>query len=292
MNYFVVNKNICMRIRVSCENQELMRKYADRSYTPLFELKGEQILALKFEYNSFTCTYNTKKQEFVYKDIKKIETHTDGIIIYLNNGTYLSIATERCEKHNSELYDIVVLLKRRCHRVFAKGDKIIYPDYDSGRYVTNKEAIAQIPFTLSEKEIKRDLWYDYLIQERMSIFTVVILIALISAVITQNILIMAGALPIIIIDIILTVLWAKDIDGYIKNHQGQLYLFLYDEVLVVRLHSTDLELEYSTMKRKRDFFGLWRMKSGNFFVLTLPKRVVKENPLFFEELYRKVNIAR
>ena len=67
-----------------------------------------------------------------------------------------------------------------------------------------------------------------------------------------------------------------------------LYAFMYDKVLIIRLRNTDLELEYDSMKRKKSLLGLWRMKSGNFFVLTLPKRVEKENELFFKKLYEKI----
>ncbi len=44
-------------------------------------------------------------------------------------------------------------------------------------------------------------------------------------------------------------------------------------------------LDYSTMKRLKNAIGLWRMKSGNLFVLTLPKRIEKENASFFDALY-------
>ena len=63
---------------------------------------------------------------------------------------------------------------------------------------------------------------------------------------------------------------------------------LYDDLLVIRLRNTDLELEYHSMKRLKNLFGLWRMKSGNFFVLTLPQKIEEENPLFFKELSNKV----
>ena len=78
-------------------------------------------------------------------------------------------------------------------------------------------------------------------------------------------------------------------DSYIRNHQGLLYALLYDDLLVIRLHNTDLELEYNTMKRLKTVFGLWRMKSGNFFVLTLPKRIECDNATFFNALYQKIN---
>ena len=91
-----------------------------------------------------------------------------------------------------------------------------------------------------------------------------------------------------ILTVILTVMFLQHKDSYIRNHQGLLYALLYDDLLVIRLHNTDLELEYITMKRLKNSMGLWRMKSGNFFVLTLPKRIEEENALFFNELYNKI----
>ena len=87
---------------------------------------------------------------------------------------------------------------------------------------------------------------------------------------------------------ILTVMFLQEVDGYVKNHQGSLSALLFNNLLVVRLHNTDLDLEYRTMQPKIPFFGLWRMKSGKFFVLTFPIRLEEEHTLFFETLYKKI----
>ena len=50
------------------------------------------------------------------------------------------------------------------------------------------------------------------------------------------------------------------LDGYIKNHQGILQMLIFDELLVVRLRHTDLELEYDSMRLKKSASGLWRLK--------------------------------
>ena len=115
-----------------------------------------------------------------------------------------------------------------------------------------------------------------------------VIIGFLIAIFLQNIwiAILSGFVAILIL--ILTVMQLKHKDGYIQNHQGRLHALLYDDLLVIRLRNTDLELEYHSMKHLKNLFGLWRMKSGNFFVLTLPKRIEEENPLFFKELSNKV----
>lgn len=288
MKLFYSDKDICMRLRVSYENQERLKAHIDTAFAPLFALKRDQFFNIRFEYKTFTCTYQGKKQECSYKDIEKIETITDGLIIYLNDDKYVSIATENFEKHNSELYDTVAFLKRYNRRIFSEREEIAYPDDAGGRYRSDKEPISKINFQLSEKEISRLLWYDYLIDEKMLALIFPIFIGLLAAVILQNLWIAILAGFVLILTIILTVMFLEHKDSYIRNHQGLLYALLYDDLLVIRLHNTDLELEYNTMKRLKKTMGLWRMKSGNFFVLTLPKRIEKENASFFDALYKKI----
>ena len=288
MKLYYSDKDICMRFRVSCENQERLKTHIDQSFAPLFTLKCDQFFNIRFEYKTFTCTYQGKKQEFSYKDIKKIETVTDGLIIYLNDAKYVSIATESFEKHNSELYDVVAFLKRYNRRIFSERAEITYPDDAEGRYKSDKEPVSKITFELSEKEIARLLWYDYLIDEKMLVFIIPIFVGLLVAVILQNVWIAILAGFMLILTMNLTVMFLEHKDSYIRNHQGQLHALLYDDLLVIRLHNTDLELEYNTMKRLKNIFGLWRMKSGNFFVLTLPKRIEEQNASFFDTLYQKI----
>ncbi len=288
MKLFYSDKNICMRLCVSYENQERLKKQIDVSFSPLFQLKRDQFFYITFEYKTFTCTCQEKKQEFAYKDIKRIETITDGLIIYLDSDKYISIATEKFEKHNSELYDIVAFLKRYNRKIFSESAKISIPEDEEGRYRNDKEPISKITFELSDKEISRLLWYDYLIDEKMITLIVPIIVGLPVAVILQNIWIAVLAGFVMILTIILTVMHLKYKDSYAQNHQGRLHAILYDDLLVIRLRNTDLELEYNTMERLKNTFGLWRMKSGNFFVLALPKRVAEENPSFFDALYERI----
>ena len=133
------------------------------------------------------------------------------------------------------------------------------------------------------------MWYDYLIDEKMLALILPIFVGLFVAVVLQNIWIAILAGFVLILTVILTVMFLEHKDSYVRNHQGLLYALLYDDLLVICLHNTDLELEYNTMKRLKNAMGLWRMKSGNFFVLTLPKRVESENASFFDELYQKIN---
>ena len=288
MKLFYSDKDICMRLRVSYDNQERLKLHIDQSFAPLFALKRDQFFNIRFEYKTFTCTYQGKKQEVSYEDIKKIETITDGLIVYFNNGKYISIATENFEKHNSELYDIVAFLKRYNRRLFTEREEIEYPDDAEGRYRSDKEPISKIAFELSEKEITRLLWYDYLIDEKMLAFILPIFVGLFVAVVLQNKWIAIWAGFVLILTVILTAMFLLHKDSYIRNHQGLLYALLYDDLLVIRLHNTDLELEYNTLKRLKNAMGLWRMKSGNFFVLTLPNRIEKENISFFDALYQKI----
>lgn len=284
MKLFYSDKDICMRLRVSYDNQERLKLHIDQSFAPLFALKRDQFFNIRFEYKTFTCTYQGKKQEVSYKDIKKIETITDGVIIYLNDDKYVSIATENFEKHNSELYDIVAFLKRYNHRIFSERKEIAYPDDAEGRYRSDKEPISKITFELSEKEISRLLWYDYLIDEKMLALILPFFVGIFVAVVLQNIWIAILAGFVLILTFILTVVFLQHKDSYIRNLQGLLYALLYDKLLVIRLHNTDLELEYNTMKRLKTVFG----KSGNFFILTLPNRIEKENISFFDVLYQKI----
>ena len=115
-----------------------------------------------------------------------------------------------------------------------------------------------------------------------------VVIGFLIAIFFQNIWLAILSVFVAILILILTVMQLKYKDGYIQNHQGRLHALLYDDLLVIRLRNTDLELEYHSMKHLKNLFGLWRMKSGNFFVLTLPKRIEEENPLFFQELSNKV----
>lgn len=289
MKLFYNDKDICLRLRISYENQERLKEQVDTPFAPLFSLKRDSFFNARFEYKSFTCTYQEKKQVFSYKDIKKIETITDGLIIYLDNDKYISIATEKFEKHNSELYDIVAFLKRYNRRIFSERAEISYPDDAEGRYRRDKEPISKIAFELSDKEINRLLRYDYLIDEKMLALIIPIIVGLLISIILQNVWIAILAGFVMILTLILTAMHLKHKGGYVQNHQGQLNALLYDDLLVIRLRNTDLELEYNTMKRLKSMMGLWRMKSGKFFVLTLPERIEKENASFFDILYQKIN---
>ena len=288
MKLFYSDKDICLRIRVSYENQEKLKAQISALSSPLFALKRDHFFNIRFEYKSFTCTYQGKKKEFSYSDVEKIETVTEGLILYLSNGKYISIATENFEKHNSALYDTVTFLKRHNRRIFSEHEEIVYPDDTTERYKSEKEPIANISFELSEQEINRLWWYDYLIDEKMLTLIIPVVIGFLIAIFFQNIWLAILSVFVAILILILTVMQLKYKDGYIQNHQGRLHALLYDDLLVIRLRNTDLELEYHSMKHLKNLFGLWRMKSGNFFVLTLPKRIEEENPLFFKELSNKV----
>ncbi len=288
MKLFHNDKDICMRLCVSYENQERLKAHVDTSFAPLFALRYNQFFNIRFEYKTFTCTCQEKKQDFSYKDIKRIETMADGLIIYLNNDKYVSIATENVEKHNSELYDIVAFLERNNRKIFSEIAEISYPDDADNRYVSDREPISKITFELSDKEINRLLWYDYLINEKMLALIIPIIVGLLVAVVLQNVWIAVLAGFVLILTIVLTIMFLEHKDSYIRNHQGLLYALLYDDLLVIRLHNTDLELEYNSMKRLKTVFGVWRIKSGNFFVLTLPKRIEEENASFFNALYQKI----
>ena len=52
---------------------------------------------------------------------------------------------------------------------------------------------------------------------------------------------------------------------------------------------TDIDLEYNTMKKLKNKCGMWRIKSGDFFILALPKRIENESSSFFNELYSKMH---
>jgi len=288
MKWFHSKKGVCLRLRVSFENQERMSQFVDSTFSPLFALKRGQFVSVKFENRFFTGTFQKEKIMLPYRNIKKIETQKDGLIIYLNNGTYLAIAVEEREKHNSCLFDLLLLLKRRFGRKIAECAEIQYPDEDAARYRTDEEPIAHFSFSLSEKEIGRMLWYDYLIDEKMLAFLVPAAVFAAWALLSRDARIFLPACFCMILPALQAVWFIRERDGYVQNHQGALQALLLEDVMVIRLRDTDLELEYAAMKRLKNRMGLWRMKSGDFFVLTLPGRIESENRLFFEALYTKV----
>lgn len=288
MSLFHSRGSISLKIKISYENQDKMNRQALNSFLPLFNLKRDEIFSVCFENKLFTCTYKGKRESFSYKSILKAETNKDGIIIYLDNQRYISVATDKTEKHNSQLYDIVLFLKCRCRKAFLRGEEIQYPDLEDGRYKSCKEPVDKISFTLSHKELRRIIRYDYLIGEGTIARAIPIIIGASVSLLLQSIWLAILSAIVLVISVVLTVMYVKESKGFIKNHQGLLHAFLYDDLLVIRLSNTDLELEFEAMKRLKSIWGLLRIKSGDFFALTLPLRVEKENPAFFEALYSKI----
>lgn len=290
MGVYYNDKNVCFRIRVSFENQNIMKRHTKDTFSPLFQLKQKEYYSLKFTYKNFVCSHLKTKREFLYKDIQRVEMFEDGIILHLKEGLYISISVENSEKHNSELYDIVTFLKRRCRWRFFGKAPISYPeeDIDEG-YKSDKQPLWQISFSLTDRELNQLLWYDYLFSERMIVFIIAAIAFLLMAVVFWNVWLLIVAAAIIVFCLVLSKFSFFDtLDGYIKNHQGILQMLIFDELLVVRLRHTDLELEYDSMRLKKSAFGLWRLKCNDFFTLILPNRIVNENSAFFDMLYAKI----
>ena len=163
MGVYYNDKNVCFRIRVSFENQNIMKRHTKDAFSPLFQLKQNEYYSLKFKYKNFVCSYLKTKREFLYKDIQSVEMFEDGIILYLKEGLYISISVENSEKHNTELYDIATFLKRRCRRRFSVNTPIFYPEEDiDARYKSDKQPLLQISFSLTDRELKQLLWYHCL----------------------------------------------------------------------------------------------------------------------------------
>lgn len=289
MNSYYNEKDICLRIFVSNENQGKISHRADLQFRPLFDLKAGQQYSLKFENKKFSCTCLKDKRQFSYKDVKKAITVNIGVIIYLNNGCFIAISTEQNEKHNTALYDIITLLKRRCTFRFSSAEEVIYPENDTdARYKTDEKALAQISFTLKKTELKCMIWYDYLFDEKMIFMILPIIVILILSAILLNVWLLIVALGLSAFCLILSLHFFQSLDGYIQNHQGNLHVLMYEKLLVVRLRHTDIEIEYNSAKRSRSIFGLWRLKCGDFFTLALPKRIFAESPSFLNSLYSKI----
>ena len=171
MGIYYNDKKVCFRIRVSFENQNIMKRHTKDAFPPLFPLKQNEYYSLKFTYKNFVCSHLKTRREFLYKEIQHVEMFEDGIILYLKEGLYISISVENSEKHNTELYDIVTLLKRRCRWRFSVHAPISYPEEDlDGRYQSNKQPLWQISFSLTDRELHQLLWYDYLFHKRMIVF--------------------------------------------------------------------------------------------------------------------------
>ena len=143
-------------------------------------------------------------------------------------------------------------------------------------------------FSLTDAEIKRMLWYDYLFAEKMVVFFGIILTFVLTAIVLWSVLPLIGAIAFAGICLTLSRFVLKNTGGYIQNHQGQLQLLMCDDLMVVRLHYTDLELKYDSMKPLKPILGLWRLKCSDFYTFILPKRIVKENSSFFQALYAKI----
>lgn len=284
------DKNVCFRIRVSFENQNITKPHIKDNFSPLFQLKQSEYYSLKFTYKNFVCSQLKDHKEFLYKDIQNVEMFEDGIILYLRGGFYVSVAVSDQEKHNTVLYDIISLLKRRCRWCFSVHSTISFPEEKTDeRYTSDKQPLYQISFLLTDRELKRLLWYDYLFSEKMIVLIIVIITFSLMAIVLRNawLLFVVGFFAILGF-VLSKYLFFDNLDGYIKNHQGILQILLFDELLVVRLRHTDLELEYCSMKRKKSILGLWRLKCSKFFTLVLPNRIVHENNIFFDMLYSQI----
>ena len=290
MGIYYNDKNVCFRIRVSFENQNIMKRHTKDTFSPLFQLKQNEYYSLKFKYKNFVCSHLKTKREFLYKDIQSVEMFEDGIILYLKEGLYISISVENSEKHNTELYDIATFLKRRCRWRFSVNTPIFYPEEDiDARYKSDKQPLLQLSFSLTDRELKQLLWYDYLFSEKMIVFIIAAIAFVLMAAVLWNAWLLIVAVAITVFCLVLSKFSFFDtLDGYIKNHQGILQMLIFEDLLVVRVRHTDLELEYDSMRRKKTVFGLWRLKCSDFFTLILPNRIVNENSAFFEMLYAKI----
>ena len=290
MGIYYNDKKVCFRIRVSFENQNIMKRHTNDAFPPLFQLKQNEYYSLKFTYKNFVCSHLKTKREFLYKEIQHVDMFEDGIILYLKEGLYISISVENSEKHNTELYDIVTFLKRRCRWSFSVNAPISYPEEDiDERYKSDKQPLWQISFSLTDRELHQLLWYDYLFHKRMIVFIIAAIVFLFRAAVLWDVWLLIAAVAIAVFCLVLSKYTFFDIlDGYIKNHQGILQMLIFDELLVVRLRHTDLELEYDSMRHETSIFGLWRLKCSDFFTLILPNRIVNENSAFFDMLYAKM----
>lgn len=152
---------------------------------------------------------------------------------------------------------------------------------------------AQISFELNDSEIKRMVWYDGFIEEHFYLFFLIAAVFAALAWALQNgwLLLVAGVIAAINV-VMALVLWAPDMPGFVRNHQGPLQMLMYEELLVVRLRETDVKLEYPLMKRQCNMCGLWRLKCGDFFTLVLPNRIIQENEDFFAKLYTRIHAKK
>jgi len=287
-------KKICLRIVVSYENHSRMQKDLDAMGQPLFALRKNQQYSLKFEHKTITASFQKQKKVYSVKQIVKAETVDAGVRILLADGCCIGIAAENTEKHNTTLFDIVLWLKRYCGRRFSGKTPIVYPvEEDSGRYKSRHVPQQQLPFSLTDGEIRKILLYQLLIQKRGILFAALTVFLLTEAAVLGQIGILVMAAGFLTLGVIIGLLYFRSMAPFVQNHQGQLYLLQYETCLVVRLQVTDLELEYGEMKSLPDMLGLWRLQSGRFYTLLLPKRLKEENPYFFEALENKrINAVR
>ncbi len=283
------HKESVFRISVTYEDAQTLMSEVDASYQPLFEfsqnvsvhfqIRGKQIL---FKHGKITV----EKQ---FRDIKKTVVLGRGIVLYFKDGTYIPFAVGNDEKHNTTLFDIMLLLKRRCPFRCSIKEKLQYPEYENcgDRYKTEEEPFAKISFVLTDAEINSLIMYERLIEDNLWLYLALSIAFIVLSFILSNSWLL---IPAAIFTAMFAVMYFSsnsEYENYRQNHQGSLSMLLYSDVVVIRLRLLDIDIEYKKIRKPHKFLCFWILPAGDFYKMVLPIRIVKDNKEFFDLLLKQ-----
>ena len=282
-------RNEVFRLFLTDSDLQKLALKADPGKTPLWRSSNSRPVIVRLDNHGWRCSCNKTVTEGSYRNIARVETWKDGVILYTKNGGYLPLPVTAHEKHNTVLMDMILLLQSRCLFGFREKEAVEFPEQESfdDRYHTEEVPKAVISFTLTEKELRRLCLWEYLIDD-LALLPLVLttLWALFS--LWSLWFLVPTALCLVLFGY-LTYDHIRTIAGFRRNHEGSLSLMLYSRVLVYRLREVDIDLELEKLKKLAVIFGVWRIAHGNFFVLRLPARIVREEAAFFAQLRKSIS---
>jgi len=285
----VSHKESSFCISVSYEDAERFICTVDASYQPLFDFSQNVFVNFQIRGKQIVLKHGKTTVEKRYRDIKKTVVHGIGIVLYFKDGTYMPFAVRNDEKHNTTLFDIMLLLRRRCLLRYSIKENLKIPEYENygDRYKTAEEPFAKISFTLTDAEINSLIMYNSLISDNLIVYLILAVMFFVFSVLLDNFLLL-----------ILVVLFAamfaamyfsskSEYENYRQNHQGSLSMLLYSNAVVMRLRLLDIDIEYKEIRKTHKFLCFWVLPAGDFYKMALPIRIVKENKEFFDLLLKQ-----
>lgn len=282
-------KESSFRISVSYEDVQRFICAVDASYQPLFDFSQNVSVYFQIRGKQIVLRHGKTTVEKQYRDIRKAVVLGIGMVLYFKDGTYIPFAVRNEEKHNTTLFDIMLILRRRCLFRCRIKEKLQYPEYENcgDRYKTEEEPFVAISFTLADIEIDSLIMYERLITDKLLVYLLLAVIFLTLSVLLGNYWLLV---VVIIFAPIFAVMYFSSIgeyENYRKNHQGRLSMLLYSDVVVIRLRYMDIDIEYKEIRKPHKLLCLWVLPAGDFYKMALPIRIVKDNKEFFDLLLKQ-----